>query len=286
MIYRLIRDDQCPLSVRRRCKIAEVSVSAYYHWRGQHDGLQESNVLAAAIAAIVYECPAYGYRRVAKELQRRGWQVNKKRVQRLMKQGNLQRKPKRRFIRTTDSNHAYTIYPNLIKDMVPVRPNQIWGADITYVRLLHGFVYLAVILDLFSRKVVGWALSRSLHASIALRALQMAIATRQVPAGLIHHSDRGKQYASEEYIALLKKHGIVISMSRKGNPYDNAKVESFFQKLKTEEIYLNEYLSYDDALHNIGSFIDDVYNAKRLHSSLGYCSPAEYENIYVSNLVA
>ncbi len=140
--------------------------------------------------------------------------------------------------------------------------------------------------DLFSRKVVGWALSRSLHASIALRALQMAIATRQVPAGLIHHSDRGKQYASEEYIALLKKHGIVISMSRKGNPYDNAKVESFFQKLKTEEIYLNEYSSYDDALHNIGSFIDDVYNAKRLHSSLGYCSPAEYENIYVSNLVA
>lgn len=286
MIYRLIRDDQCSLSVRRRCEIAEVSVSAYYRWTTRHGTLQESNELAAAIYAVVDEYPAYGYRRVTKELQRRGWPVNKKRIQRLMKQHHLQRKLKRRFVHTTDSRHPYRIYPNLIKDVVPDRPNQIWGSDITYVRLLRGFVYLAVILDLFSRKVIGWALSRSLHSSVTLRALQMAIETRQVTAGLIHHSDQGKQYASEKYVALLQKYGIKISMSRKGTPYDNAKVESFFQKLKTEEVYLNEYSSYDDALLNIGTFINEVYNVKRLHSSIGYCSPVEYESSFANHFAA
>lgn len=232
------------------------------------------------IQTILLEFTGYGYRRVTKELRRQAVRVNKKRVQRLMQKHHLQRKPKRRFVRTTDSRHSLPVYPNLVKELLIERPNQVWAADITYVRLLRGFVYLAVILDLFSRKVIGWALSASLKAELTVEALQMALLSRTIEPGLIHHSDRGVQYASEHYVALLKQHGISISMSRKGNPYDNATMESFIKTLKVEEIYLNEYATEAEARENIGAFIETIYNTKRLHSSLGYRSPDEFEALH------
>jgi transposase InsO family protein len=238
------------------------------------------------IRAILEEFPGYGHRRVTKEFHRRGVTVNKKRVQRLMQHYHLQRRPRRRFVRTTDSRHSLRVYPNLIRELVVDRPDQVWVADLTYVRLIHGFVFLAVILDLFSRKVIGWALSSRLKAELALQALQKALQTRSVSPGLIHHSDRGVQYASQDYVALLQHHGIQISMSRKGNPYDNATIESFFKTLKIEEVYLNEYADIGEAEQNIGAFVDEVYNIKRLHSSLGYRSPDEFEQSYNAHKAA
>lgn len=285
-MYRLIESEFRSLSLRRRCRIAGVSPSAYYAWEGELSGTSDETALMERIQAILIEYPAYGYRRVTKELERRGQAVNKKRVQRLMQVHRLQRKQTRRFVRTTDSNHTLPVYPNLIATMTLDRPNCVWAADITYVRLLHGFIYVAVIMDLFSRKVIGWALSRSLRASLAVQALRMAFETRPVMPGLIHHSDRGVQYASYEYVSLLAERGIRISMSRKGNPYDNAKVESFMKTLKTEEVYLNEYDHELDARNNIGAFIETMYNNKRLHSSLGYCSPDEFEDIFHSHIAA
>ncbi len=286
MIYRLIETDQGSLSREQRCRIAGVSPSAFYRWRHERREASQGDALLEEIQAVLTEFPAYGYRRVTKELHRRGHAVNKKCIQRLMHVHHLQRKQKRRFVRTTDSVHSLPVYPNLISGMRPARPNHLWAADITYVRLLHGFVYVAVILDLFSRKVIGWALSGSLQAQLALNALGNALHTRPVRPGLVHHSDRGVQYASEEYVSLLRKHGIQISMSRKGNPYDNATVESFMKTLKTEEVYLNEYDNEIDARMNIGAFIETMYNHKRLHSSLGYCSPDEFEAFYHSRKAA
>lgn len=228
----------------------------------------------------------YGYRRVTEELHQRGFWVNKKRVQRLMKKHHLQRKQRRRFVRTTNSNHGLSVYPNLIREMVIEQPDQVWAGDITYVRLVRGFVYVAVLLDLFSRRVIGWALSRSLHAQLAVKALQMALRTRRVQPGLIHHSDRGVQYACGEYVQILQHQGIALSMSRKGNPYDNAKLESFMKTLKVEEVYMNEYETEQDAKENIGRFIETIYNIKRLHSSLGYCSPVEFEDTFYSHKAA
>ena len=238
------------------------------------------------IRAVLEDFPSYGYRRVTKELSRRGVAVNKKRVERVMRQNHLQRRQKRRFVRTTDSKHTLRVYPNLTRDMVIGRPDQVWAADITYVRLVRGFVYVAVVLDLFSRKVIGWALANSLHAQLVVSALQNALQTRTVRPGLIHHSDRGVQYACEDYVQLLQQHGITISMSRKGNPYDNATLESFMKTLKTEEVYLNEYETESEARENIGGFIETMYNIKRLHSSLGYCSPVEFEEQFHSHKAA
>lgn len=286
MIYHLIRTDGGRLSTQDRCKIANVSASAYYAWCAQTKDEPCEDALLAEIRLILGEFMGYGYRRVTVELNQRGFGVNKKRVQRLLQKHHLQRKQRRRFVCTTDSNHGFSVYPNIIRDLVIDRPDQVWAADITYVRLVRGFVYVAVLLDLFSRKVIGWALSRSLHTQLAVEALEMALRTRTVQPGLIHHSDRGVQYASEQYVQLLERQGIVISMSRKGNPYDNAKLESFMKTLKTEEVYLNEYETERDARTNIGKFIETLYNIKRLHSSLGYCSPDKFEALFYSREAA
>jgi putative transposase len=198
----------------------------------------------------------------------------------------LQRRQKRRFVRTTDSSHGLSVYPNLIKGMRLQRPDHVWASDITSVRLVHGFVYVAVILDLFSRKVIGWAPSRSLKVQLAVDALEMVLSARTIEPGLIHHSDRGVQYACAEHVRLLEHKGIQISMSRKGNPYDNATVESFMKTLKTEEVYLNEYDDETDARNNIGAFIETMYNNKRLHSSLDYRSPVEFKDLFHSHKAA
>lgn len=287
MIYRLIRDEGA-LSLRQRCRIASVSASAYYAWESTEvrDESGQELALVGQIQAIVQEFVGYGYRRVTKELHKRGVVVNKKRVQRLMQQHHLQRRRRRRFVHTTNSDHHLPVYPNLIREMVIERPNQVWAADITYVRLVQGFVYVAVVLDLFSRRVIGWALSKSLHAELTVEALRRALEARPVEPGLIHHSDRGVQYACEEYVALLQQSGIAISMSGKGNPYDNATLESFMKTLKVEEVYLNEYATEAEARENIGAFIETMYNIKRLHSSLGYCSPDEFEAFYRPRNVA
>lgn len=286
MMYRLIETEKTSLSIRQRCRIAKVSASAYYAWRKQTTAYRNDQELLAMIRAVLEDFLSYGYRRVTKELSRRGVAVNKKRVERVMRQNHLQRRQKRRFVCTTDSKHNLRVYPNLIRDLVIERPDQVWAADITYVRLVHGFVYVAVVLDLFSRKVIGWALANSLHAQLVVSALQNALQTRTVQPGLIHHSDRGVQYACEDYVQLLQQHGIMISMSRKGNPYDNATLESFMKTLKTEEVYLNEYETENEARENIGRFIETMYNIKRLHSSLGYCSPAEFEDTFHSHKAA
>jgi transposase InsO family protein len=219
----------------------------------------------------------YGYRRVTKELRRRGLCVGRKRVRSLMRKENLRCRPKKRWIRTTDSRHGYRVYPNLAQEIIVQHPNQLWVADITYIRLVHEFVYLAVILDAFSRRAIGWALGHHVDTRLSLAALEMALHTRTIEPGLVHHSDRGVQYASTEYVALLESKNITISMSRKGNPYDNAKAESFMKTLKTEEVSINEYESFSEATEHIGHFIDVVYNQKRLHSALGYITPVEFE---------
>ena len=206
--------------------------------------------------------------------------VNHKVVLKIMRESDLLVRPLRGFIITTDSKHRFPVYPNLYQNQWPSAPNRIWVADITYIRLPLGFVYLATILDVFSRKIVGWALSRSLEATLVIEALTMALKDRKPPPGLIHHSDRGVQYASYEYTDLLKQHGVQISMSRKGNPYDNAVAESFFKTLKKEEVYLSDYRSPEEARRQIQRFIEQVYNQKRLHSSLGYVPPAEFELQY------
>ena len=285
-MYELIGTESSGLSVRQRCRVAKVSASAYYASGKRSEAETSDDSLLIQIRLVLEEFAGYGYRRVTKELQKRGIGVNKKRVQRVMQAHRLQRRRKRRFVRTTDSNHALPVYPNRLREAVVERPNQVWAADITYVRLVRGFVYVAVLLDLFSRRVIGWAVSGSLHAELVVQALEMALRTRRVQPGLIHHSDRGIQYACEQYVQILQSHGITISMSRKGNPYDNAKLESFMKTLKTEEVYLNEYETEQEARHNIGQFIETIYNKKRLHSSLGYCSPVEFEDQFHSQIAA
>ena len=229
------------------------------------------------IQRIALDWPQYGYRRITAELHRQGLEANHKRVLRLMREDNLLCLRKRRFIRTTDSNHSLGVYPNLVPGLTLTSVNQLWVADITYIRLLEEFVYLAVILDAFSRRCIGWALEHYLEAELALEALRMALATRQFEPGLVHHSDQGVQYASSAYTELLKERGIRISMSRRGNAYDNAKAESFIKTLKYEEVYLFEYETIAEARSRIGHFLEEVYNQKRLHSALGYVPPAEYE---------
>jgi putative transposase len=235
--------------------------------------------LEARIGNICLAFPRYGYRRVTRQLQREGWPVNHKKVARLMRQKGWNCKPLKRWIRTTNSRHDFEIYPNLARDFHPEAVNRLWVADITYIRILTCFVYLAVILDVFSRKAIGYALSRHLDSVLTLDALRMAIGKRNPVPDCIHHSDRGIQYAAGDYVKELKTHYFQISMSRKGNPYDNAYAESFIKTLKSEEVCLWEYRTMDDVQKRIPYFIEDVYNRKRLHSSLGYRPPCEFEEI-------
>jgi transposase InsO family protein len=272
------------LPLGRLCRLATVSRAGFYRWRSERSTPDADMELRDLIQRIALEFSCYGSRRVTHELRRRGQKVNRKRVQRLMRQDNLLYLRKRRFVRTTDSAHPLPVYPNLTRDMVLIGLNQLWVADITYIRLETEFVYLAVVLDAYSRRVIGWALDRTLEATLAIEALRMALDTRSFAPGLVHHSDRGVQYASNDYTALLKTNGIAISMSRKGNPYDNAKSESFMKTLKYEEVYRNEYRDLEDARAQMGEFIEKVYNQNRLHSALGYLPPVEFEQQLVANL--
>ena len=234
-------------------------------------------VRSAMQAVVLEHRRRYGYRRVAAELRRRGLVVNHKRVARLMREDNLLAVQPRAFVTTTDSDHACEVYLNLARRMTLTGIDQLWVADITYIRLRHEFVYLAVVLDGFSRKVVGWALDRTLAARLATAALEQAIATRKPASGLVHHSDRGVQYACREYVTLLVANRITPSMSRPANPYDNASCESFMKTLKQEEVYANEYRDLDDLRGRIADFLERYYNRCRLHSALGYRTPEEYE---------
>jgi putative transposase len=238
--------------------------------------------LRDAIQRVALEFPSYGWPRMTIELQRRGWAVNHKRVYRLMRLDNLLCLRKRRFVVTTDSAHGLTIYPNLARGMTLTGLDQLWRADLTYIRLEMEFVYLAVILDAYSRRVIGWALDRELDTALTLQALVMALAERRPAPGLVHHSDRGVQYASHDYTELLQAHGIRISMSRRANPWDNAACESFIKTLKYEEVYRTEYRDLAEARASIGAFLEKVYNQKRLHSALGYRPPAEFERGWLS----
>lgn len=249
----------------------------YYPPRNREEKLKQDADLRDRIEQIVLDFPGYGYRRVTRQLHREGIRVNHKRVLRIMRQEGLLCRKKRRFVVTTDSIHPFRIYPNLVKDIRLTGINQVWIADITYIRLLYEFVYLAAILDAFSRKVVGWALGRTLSSELTLAALKSALSCRKPPAGCIHHSDRGVQYACDEYVKTLEEAGLRISMSLKGNPYDNARMESFFKTLKQEEVYIYEYRTFQEAKERIAYFLEIVYNQKRLHSALGYLPPTEFE---------
>jgi len=259
--------------------------SSYYYRPKPLEISAEERALTDRIEGIAEEFPPYGYRKVTAQLHREGLLVNHKRIQRIMRERGLGVKKRRRFVRTTDSNHPYPVYPNLIKHHVVTGINQVWVADLTYIRITMAFVYLAVILDLYSRKAIGYSLSDQIDTDLSLTALQMALQSRCPPQGVIHHSDRGVQYAAHEYIDALRAHQFRISMSRKGNPYDNAAVESFMKTLKTEEVYLWEYRTMEDAQRRLPYFIEDVYNHKRLHASLGYRPPEEYEAMFASEVL-
>ena len=269
--------------MQQMCHLAEVSRAGFYRQRLPAAVPCEELVLRDAVQRVALEWPAYGSRRITHELQQRGWTVNRKRVQRIMREDNLLCLRHRRFVVTTDSNHDLPVRPNLAKSMVLTGINQLWRADITYIRLAEEFVYLAVILDAYSRRVIGWALDRTLQDSLTLMALAMALAQREAPAGLVHHSDRGVQYASRDYTRMLEERGIRISMSRTGNPWDNATCESFLKTLKYEEVYRSEYRDLADAYARIGEFLEVVYNEKRLHSALDYRSPAAFEQSLLSS---
>lgn len=266
------------LTVERMVELGAVSRSSFYRFEADGDpGPDPDMDLRDAIQRIALEWPSYGRPRITAELRRRGWTVNAKRVYRIMREDNLLCVRKRKFIVTTDSSHGRKIYPNLARDMVMTDVDQLWVADITYIRLRDEFVFLAVILDACSRRVIGWALDRTLEDELTLSALRMALKRRGAASGLVHHSDRGAQYASNDYTDLLKANDIKISMSRKANPWDNAACESFMKTLKYEEVHRNEYRDLAEARASIRAFLEKIYNQKRLHSALGYLPPAEFE---------
>ena len=277
---------QGSLSIERMCQLAQVSRAGFYRSLQEHLPVEEEMEVRSTIQQIALEHRRrYGYRRVTAELRRRGMFVNHKRVSRLMREDNLLAVQPRAFVVTTDSKHELEVYLNLAKRMKLTGINQLWVADITYIRLQAEFVYLAVILDGFSRKVVGWALERTLATRLPKAALEQAIAERQPPPGLVHHSDRGVQYASDEYVQVLRDHQMIPSMSRPANPYDNASCESFMKTLKREEIYANDYRDLDHLRTNIEAFIEQYYNRCRLHSALGYKPPEEFEQAADSTTV-
>ena len=271
------------LPLEEACATLGVHRGAYYrHARRVVREADPDAPLQAAIEALVLEFAGYGYRRVTAQLHRDGWEVNHKRVLRLMRAEGLLCPVRRRWRRTTDSEHGLRTYPNLLPDrgwrgLTGI--NQAWVADLTYIRLASGFCYLAAILDAYSRKVVGWELAETLEAAVAVSALKQALASRQPPVGFIHHSDRGVQYACRDYVEVLEGAGARISMAAKGTPRENAQAESFFRTLKHEEVNLTEYEHYQEARQALGCFIDRVYNEKRLHSSLGYRPPSEFETL-------
>ena len=261
------------------CSTTGLSRATYYRRRVPLVRIPVQMGMRDEMQRIALEFPCYGYRRITAEMRRRNWDVNHKRVLRLMREDNLLCLRRKSFLVTTDSRHPLPVYPNVARNMRPEAVNQLWVADITYIRLRAEFVYLAVILDAYSRRVIGWALGRTLEAELALSALRMAFNERRPGPGLVHHSDRGVQYACGAYTDLLRQHQAMISMSRRGNPYDNAIAESFVKTLKYEEVYRSEYRDLRDAHACIGEFIDSVYNRKRLHSALGYRPPAEFEGL-------
>jgi putative transposase len=281
--------------VSRLCALLGANRGSYYRAVGEpafpsppHSRGREEVPLRDAIERIVLEFPGYGYRRVTHQLHRDGFEVNHKRVLRVMQEESLLCQLKRRFVKTTDSEHGHRVYPNLLKDagwQKLTGINQAWAADITYIRLVAEFVYLAVLMDAYSRRVVGWSLSRRIDSELAVEALERALSQRQPPAGWIHHSDRGVQYACREYVEQLVGAGARISMSAKGTPRDNAQAERLFRTLKEEEVYLHEYETFEEGEQSIGHFIEAVYNEKRLHSALGYRPPTEFEQLCATGLL-
>ena len=268
------------LSLRQACALLGLSRSGVYAARQRPaTGTTETTALRDAIERIVLAHPGYGYRRVTHALRREGWRVNHKRVLRVMREETLLCQLKRRFVLTTDSRHRFAAYPNLLRDRPVSGPNQAWVADITYVRLPTTFVHLATMLDAWSRRCLGWQLSRTIDTELTLAALEHALQRRRPAPGLIHHSDHGVQYAATRYVERLEQAGAQISMAAVGNPCENALAEGFFATLKREEVYLHDYQDFADAAAHLARFLDEVYNHKRLHSSLGYRPPSEFEAV-------
>jgi len=269
---------QGSLSIEHMCELVRVSRASFYRsFREQHPVEEEREVRSAIQQIAVEHRRRYGYRRISAELRRRGLRVNHKRVMRIMTDDNLLAVRTRAFVVTTNSHQEFEIHLNLAGRMKLRGINQLWVADITYIRLQREFVYLAVVLDAFSRRVVGWQLDKRMAVQLPLGALHQALAERRPGPGLVHHSDRGLQYACSEYVSVLRQHQMIPSMSRPANPYDNASCESFMKTLKREEIYANRYEDLGHMRGNIAEFIEQYYNRQRLHSALGYRSPEEFE---------
>jgi putative transposase len=268
------------LLIEEACRVAQVSRAGYYRYFDEHEPRQAETELRDHIQQVALEHRCYGYRRVTAELRLQGIVVNHKRVLRVMREDNLLSLRKRKFVVTTDSSHGRLVYPNLIADLTLTMPNQVWVADITYIRLREEFIFLAVVLDAFSRRVLGWELGESLQTSLAIGALDRALVDRPISTHIIHHSDQGVQYASADYVDRLRELGCQISMSHKGAPWENGRAESFIKTLKAEEVSLKQYRDLEQARRSIGHFLEDVYNWRRLHSALGYLPPAQFEARY------
>lgn len=265
------------LTIGQMCQTSGVSRASFYRRWQSKEPKAEQVALRDAIQRLALKKRQRGYRLVTQHLKREGWLINHKRVLRLMREDNLLCIRRRGFVITTDSDHSWKIYPNLARSMVVTDLNQLWVADITYVRLRLEFVYVAVILDVYSRRVVGWSVQKQIDTALTLEALDMALAHRRPATGLVHHSDRGVQYACGAYVQRLESQEITLSMSRPGNPWDNAWAESFMKTLKAEEVDGQSYRNLAHAQSSIGTFIEEIYNRQRLHSSLKYLSPAEFE---------